>query len=221
MLSSPSMFNDPSATSAALPTDEYIQPNLGHALRVWWAFYWRTSLISGVFAFGAAYGLRMLYENTAVRALWIGWAMKLAPYALFYGVAIFVIRSILHKKFRHFRIGLSPSATPGSRSVLEPTLNSALRVWWVYSWRAVLFSFVAVVLVSYPMGIILGLFAPGPMVMGLFSTALGFFVSAGVGLYVIYSNILDEDIANFHVCLLPRGAVAAASAEVVPDTAMQ
>jgi hypothetical protein len=215
------MFNDPSAAGPASPADEYIQPNLGHALRVWWAFYWRASLISGVLAFGAAYGLRMLYENTAVRALWIGWAMKLAPYALFYGVAIFVIRSVLHKSFRHFRIALSPMGTPGTQTVLEPTLNSAVRVWWVYSWRVVIFSFVALVIVSYPMGIVLGLFAPDPMVMGLFTTGLGFFVSAGVGLYVIYSNILDEDIADFHVCLLPREAVAIAPPEGVPETAMR
>ena len=221
MLSSPSMFNDPSAIAVALPADEYIQPNLGHALRVWWAFYWRTSLISGILAFGAAYGLRVLYENTTVRALWIGWATKLAPYALFYGVAIFVIRSILHKRFRHFRIGLSATAKPGSGSVLRPTLKSALRVWWVYSWRAVIFSLVAGVIVSYPMGIVLGLFAPGPIVMNLFTTGLGFFVSAGVGLYVIYSNILDEDIADFHVCLLPRQAAAAAPTEVVAETALQ
>jgi hypothetical protein len=29
-------------------------------------------------------------------------------------------------------------------------------------------------------------------------------VSAAVGLYAFYSNILDEDIAGFRVCLLPR-----------------
>jgi hypothetical protein len=39
----------------------------------------------------------------------------------------------LHKKFRHFRIGLSPAAAPERREILSPTFNNALRVWWVYS----------------------------------------------------------------------------------------
>jgi hypothetical protein len=133
MLSSPSMFNVPQEPGSVLPPSDYIQPNLGHALRVWWAFSWRTSLISGVLAVAAAYGLKQLYENTALSAFWIGWAMRLAPYVLFYGTAIFVIRPILHKKFRHFWIGLAPKAALGSSPVLEPTLHRTLRVWWVYS----------------------------------------------------------------------------------------
>jgi hypothetical protein len=197
------MFNASQDCSSALPASDYVQPNLGHALRVWWAFYWRTSLISFVLAVGAGYGLNQLYENTAVSALWIRWAMKLSPYLLFYGVAIFVMRSILHKKFRHFRIGLSPAAAD-SPEILNPTFNSALRVWWVYSWRAVVYSLVAYVVMSYPMGLTLGLFNPGPAVMALFATGLGFVIGAGVGLFVLYSNILDEDIADFHVRLLPR-----------------
>jgi hypothetical protein len=220
MLSPPSMFDVRQEPGSALPASDYIQPNLGHALRVWWAFYWRTSLISGVLAFGATYGLKLLYENTSLPAFWIGWAMKLAPYVLFYSVAIFVMRSILHKKFRHFRIGLSPKAAPESRQVLQPTIKSALRVWWVYSWRAVIYSLVAGVVVSYPMNLSLGLFAPGPVVMALFSTGLGFVIGAGVGLYVIYSNILDEDFADFHVCLWPREVETTPSGDAFPNPAL-
>jgi hypothetical protein len=221
MLSSPGMFNAPQAPSAIHPTSDYIQPTLGHALRVWWAFYWRASLVSSVLSIAAAYGLKQLYENTALPALWIGWAMKLAPYALFYGVAIFVMRFILHKKFRHFQIVLSSAITPASDEILKPTMNRALRVWWMYSWRALIYSLVALVVVSYPMGLTLGLFAPSRRVMTLFGLVLGFVVSAAVGLYVIYSNILDEDIADFHVCLRPRQAAMAAPAAIVSETALE
>lgn len=68
------------------------------------------------------------------------------------------------------------------------------------------------------MGLSLGLFAPSPIVTAVFATALGFVISAGVGLYVIYSSILDEDIADFHVCLWP---CEVAIATVVPEEAAQ
>ena len=219
MLSSPGMFDAPQdATSSALAGD-YVQPTLNHALRVWWAFYWRTSLIAGVLSFLISICIRLLYENTAVSAALIGWTEKISPYALFYFIAIFVFRSILHKKFRHFRLALAAQSSPDAAQALQPTVNRALLVWWAYSWRTVIFSAIAGVVVSYPMGLTLGLFAPSPLVLQLFSTGLGMAVGAAVGLYVIYSNILDEDIGDFHVSLLPIEKVAAAQIDALPTTA--
>jgi len=203
MLSSPEMFNalDAGSTGSAA---EYIQPTLNHALRVWWAFYWRTSIISGVLSIAAGYGLRQLYENTALPAVWIAWAGRISPYAFFYFIAIFVIRGLLQKRFKQFRIALCDQAITDGSKLVEPTFPRALRVWWMYSWRAAIYGLVALVIVSYPMGLTLGLFAPSPAVMGLFGLVLGIVIAAGVGLFVIYSNILDEDIGDFHVTLLPH-----------------
>src|SRR5205085_7952408 len=97
MLSAPEMFNAPQTNSGLQPG--YIQPTLNHALRVWWAFYWRTSVISGILAVAVVYGLRQLYENTALSGFWIGWGMRASPYVLFYFVAIFVMRGLVHKRF--------------------------------------------------------------------------------------------------------------------------
>jgi hypothetical protein len=44
-------------------------------------------------------------------------------------------------------------------------------------------------------------------------------IDAGAGLFVIYSNILDEDFGDFRVCLLPLQNGAAASASHVTTTA--
>jgi hypothetical protein len=44
-------------------------------------------------------------------------------------------------------------------------------------------------------------------------------IDAGAGLFVIYSNILDEDFGDFRVCLLPLQKDAAASALPVPTAA--
>jgi hypothetical protein len=85
----------------------------------------------------------------------------------------------------------------------------------------VVYSLVAYVVVSYPMGLTLGLFNPGPAVMALFATGLAFVIGAGVGLFVLYSNVLDEDIADFRVRLLLREVGAIAPADVVPEAAVR
>jgi hypothetical protein len=43
-------------------------------------------------------------------------------------------------------------------------------------------------------------------------------IDAGAGLFVIYSNILDEDFGDFRVCLLPIRKDAAASAAPATTT---
>jgi hypothetical protein len=42
---------------------------------------------------------------------------------------------------------------------------------------------------------------------------VGIALGGAVGLFVIYSNILDEDFGDFRVCLLPRS-----EAKVAPAT---
>src|SRR5216683_4395269 len=220
MLSSPEMFNASLAGSSA-PAADYIQPTFNHGLRVWWAFYWRASLISGFLTVAVGYGLRQLYENTATSAALISWAQRIVPYALFYFVAIFVVRAILHKSFRHFCIALSAQGLAPGAQILEPTFARTMRVWWTYSWRTSVYGIVAWVIISYPMGLSVGLFAPRPLVMALLATGLSIAIAAGVGLFVFYSNVLDEDIGDFHVSLLPRAREQeSASSDVVARVAV-
>jgi hypothetical protein len=58
--------------------------------------------------------------------------------------------------------------------------------------------------VIYPTGIFVGLFRPSPAFSYVFFGLLGFVVGGSVALFVIYSNILEEDIGDFRVSLLPR-----------------
>jgi hypothetical protein len=53
------MFDAPRPASSAADPGNYIQPNLGHGLRIWWAFYWRTALSAMVLAFGFNMELRL------------------------------------------------------------------------------------------------------------------------------------------------------------------
>jgi hypothetical protein len=61
------MFDTPPAASPVPPAlSNYIQPNLAHGLRIWWAFFWPTTLISMVLTIVVNYWARYFYENSNV-----------------------------------------------------------------------------------------------------------------------------------------------------------
>lgn len=205
----PSMFDAASATSREPPGTNYIQPNLGHALRIWWAFYWPNTLISSTLGFGLGYLLRLAYENTNVPGRLIRLPARFGDLVLTYAVAIFVIQYILGKRFRDFRIGLLSRNGGTGAQLLQATFRRTLRVWWTFSWRTVVYYLIAWVVVILPLGWFLGVFRPSPTFAAIFLAAIGFVVGGAVALFAIYSNILDEDIGDFRVCLLRHEAQAA------------
>src|SRR5580704_18592208 len=94
----PSMFDTPPVVSTVPPAlSNYIQPNLGHGLRIWGAFFWPVTLIVAFLTFILNFWLRWLYENENAPASLIGPAMKFSPYVLTYVVALFVMYYILRK----------------------------------------------------------------------------------------------------------------------------
>jgi hypothetical protein len=72
---------------------------------------------------------------------------------------------------------------------------------------------------TIPLSVLLGIFTRIPTAQAIVRTLVMIAVDAGAGLFVIYSNILDEDFGDFRVCLLPLPKDAAASASTVPTTA--
>ena len=54
-----------------------------------------------------------------------------------------------------------------------------------------------------------------PALGQIFSQLMGLVIAGTVRLFVIYSNLLDEDIADFHVGLVPRSV-----GEPVPQPAI-
>ncbi len=212
----PSLFESQSpAPAEALQTSNYIQPNLGHGLRIWWAFYWPTTLIATILTIAVNAGLRRWYENSDVPGSVIGPVMKYDMYVFTYAVALLVMYYILRKNFLHFRIGLQSNFGGEGAQPLQPNLRRAFRVWWTYSWRTLLYSAIGWVVVLYPLGWFVGIFNPGPVFVAVFFFFVGLIIGAAVGLYAIYSNILDEDIADFRVCLLPRRAAGSAPADSI------
>ena len=180
----------------------YIQPDMNYALRVWWAYYWPTNVISAIFTVLLKYEIQHIYQNTAFPAKILLPIMTIGPYVFTYTVAIFVMRYLLGKTFRHFRLALC--VADRCAETLPVTFGRAIRVWWTYSWRTLIFSLVCYFVVSMPVGLFIGLFNPRPAVSVAFFTCLGLITNCAVSLYVVYTNVLDEEFSDFRVTLLPR-----------------
>jgi hypothetical protein len=219
MSSLPTIFDPPAGAHAAPAIDDYIQPDLGHGLRIWWAYYWPTTLITLVLSLLLGRVVTALWENFIISAKPLVPVSRYGPYIINYVVALFVMRYILGKTFRHFRLGLISSGGASPAQTLKPTFIRTLRVWWIFTWRTVLYTGLSIVFVTYPMGMFVGLFNPSPNVARLIFLLLGFVTGGALSLFVIYSNILDEDIDDFRVVLLPRQNAVPAHNPLATDPA--
>lgn len=207
MLESAGMFSSERSPALRALDENYIQPHLGHALRIWWAFYWPTTLIS--FVLGILLGLvvRVLPQTFSLSTRFVGVLSQVWSYLLSYTTALFIFKYVLGKRFRHFRIVLRPVVT-AQRDELLPTYARALRVWWTFVWRTLAYTLAGSVVVLMPLGWYLGLFRPAPFVAFLLTGGAGFLLGASISLYVIYSSILDEEFDDFRVTLAPRSEAA-------------
>lgn len=202
----------------------YIQPNLGHGLRIWWAFYWPAFLATAVLVIAFNVALRFVLQiPTLPFALSrvIIFTARYAVYILYYVVAFFVIAYVLRKNFRDFRIGLLSNHGGDGAQLLPPTFSRTARVWWTFSWRTLVYRIIALVAAWVALGFLRGFLAavlPGAISEALTNGVVQIVIDGVVGAFVIYSNILDEDISDFRVALWPRPAVAptAAADAVLP-----
>ncbi len=196
----------------------YIQPTFNHGLRIWWAFFWPTTIISAIVGFAIEFGLRVIYEHTNVPGNLIGPVMRFMPYVVSYVVALFIMEYILRKNFRHFRIGLVSNGGGPNAQDLPASFSRTVRVWWTYSWRTVLYRIIITFVATIPLSVLLGIFTRIPTAQAIVRALVMIAIDAGAGLFVIYSNILDEDFVDFRVCLLPLRKDAANSAAPVANT---
>jgi hypothetical protein len=196
------MFDVPRPASSAAQPGDYIQPNWGHGLRIWWAFYWRTAIISLALAAGVNLTLRPFSNDPAIVFI-----ARYDAYFFYYLAAFFMIAYILRKDFRLFRIALLSDHGGEGAKPLPPTLRRTAQVWWSFCWRALIYRIILTVAVMFPLGMIMGFLTailPGPATPALIYLAVQVILDAVVGMFVIYSNILDEDVSDFHVALSPR-----------------
>ncbi len=211
------MFEEAKTVTSAPALSNYIQPNLGHGLRIWWAFYWPTALSTFVLVLGSNTALRFYWQNFDVSpdvTLLFVWMMRFDAYVFYYAIAFLVLAYILRKNFRGFRIALLSNRGAEGSELLQPTFRRTARVWWTYSWRAVVYRIVVAFAASFPIGWIVGFlvaFFPNRMFSVLINFVFQIAIEGAVGMFVIYSNILDEDLGEFRVGLIPHTTPAAQS----------
>jgi len=216
MLSKPGPF-DASLESPSPSQENYVQPNLGHGLRIWWAYYWPTSLISFFIIVVLTVLLRKTWENDVLSTQVVLWANRILPYVVISAVSVLGIWRILGKKFRSFSIALLPRASASGGEPLSRSSQRTLRVWWEFIWRNVVYSVILRVAGSIALSMTIGILAAlgGPMrtIVPFVSQVL---IDGAVGLFVIYSGILDEEFADFRVTLVPRAVVLSAAPAAEP-----
>ena len=199
MTDAPSLLGDRPGTQAVAPDSDYIQPDLSHGLRIWWALFWRTTLIDSIAYAGPALAFRVVLPSY--------WS-----YSFNYGAALAMMYFIVRKRFRNFHVRLV--SIGDHTQALQPTFLRIVRIWWTFTWRTLVYRIVLSFAMSVPMGFVSGAVAViYPPLGAAFTVFAGLVVEAGVGLFTIYSSILDEEIADFCVTLVPNSA-----AELLPDT---
>jgi hypothetical protein len=194
-----SLLGDLPKTTPVVPHSDYVQPTLSHGLRIWWALFWRTTLIDA-FAFTGP----TLAFHLALASYW--------SYSFNYGAALAMMYFVVRKKFRHFHIRLVSVAD--RTQVLEPTFWRVLRIWWTFTWRSVVYRIILSFAMNVPMAFVTGAVAViYPPLGPAFAIFAGLAVDAGVGLFTIYSSILDEEFGDFCVTLAPNS-----TPELLPTT---
>lgn len=206
----PSMFDAPARAGEPKPADGYIQPTLSHGLRVWWAYFWPTTVIAGLLQFCCGFWLRLMYVRADIDAHALRMASLIVPYATTAGVGLLIFRYLLGKRFRHFRLALLPAGSVSATTPLRPIWRRTIRVWWTFAWRAVVYTVIFSFLISVSLGWLIALLSEiNPSTAGLVPLIVNLAIGAAVGLFIIYSNVLDEEFGDFRVALLPREASAA------------
>lgn len=206
MSSTPSSFDAPLMGDASPSQGNYIQPTLGHGLRIWWAYYWPVSLISFFIIVVGTVLLRKAWENDTLSAEVVLWATRILPYVVIFVISVIGIRRILGKKFRAFSIVLLPRGTALRGEPLPLSFERTLRVWWEFIWRTVVYSAVFRIAGSVALGLTMGIFASmGRMMAAVVPFAMQVLIDGAVGLFVIYSGILDEEFGDFRVSLVGGG----------------
>lgn len=147
----------------------------------------------------------------------VRWANLLLPYVVVSAVSILGIWRILGKRFHSFSVALLRRAPASSSEPLSLSLQRILRVWWEFIWRNLVYSVIFRIAGSIALSLTIGIFAAlGGRTGASVSFVFQVLIDGAVGLFVIYSGILDEEFGDFRVTLVPRAVVLTAAPAVEP-----
>jgi hypothetical protein len=159
MAASPSNSYQPPA-EAGIPysTREWITPTFLHALRIWWAYYWPTFIVSMALTFLGAMGVAILSRTQAIAPVASIWFLRLLPYFATAAVGLFVFQYLLTTPFGKFRIAIFPAGYGENERSIPPTFAHGARIWWACTWRSILYGVVAAFVMAIPAGTVVAMF---------------------------------------------------------------
>jgi hypothetical protein len=198
----PPIPGEESSAQSSEVEGKHIPKTIGRALRIWWAVFWRKAILFAIFVAALLWSANALYQKDAIPFWLFRNLTEFGPYVINYAAALLVLRFVLRKKFRHFHIALLALQSAESNEVLAPTFARALRIWWTYTWRTFVYCIGVYFVVSLPLGLLVAtLGSIFPRLNDVFAYSAALAIEGGAGLFVIYSNILDEDFGDLRVCL--------------------
>jgi ABC-type dipeptide/oligopeptide/nickel transport system permease subunit len=87
---------------------------------------------------------------------------------------------------------------------IEVTWGHALKVWWSFFWRAVIFCAVAGFVLGFIIGIIGGIAGADHQVITMLSGFAGVIISLPVAIWVV-KIVLKKKYSNFRIALIAAG----------------
>ena len=96
----------PTPINIALST---IEPTMGHGLRVWWSWQWRTlvsGLVLSLFCIPIVMVLNIIFGSSKIGFV----AGQLLSFAVFTGAGIFQMKTVLDKEYKTFRVAILPKS---------------------------------------------------------------------------------------------------------------
>ncbi|MFA6030816.1 MAG: hypothetical protein WC969_13240 [Elusimicrobiota bacterium] len=84
---------------------------------------------------------------------------------------------------------------------IEPTRALALKVWWAFMWRAVVFALLAGFVIGIAFGLFSAVFGLKPETIGGFAGLLGLVLGIGVSIEVMF-RVLRKKFDGFELALL-------------------
>ena len=96
----------------------------------------------------------------------------------------------------------APTSVHVSLATIDPTWGHALRVWWSWQWRTIVFGLILSV-ITMPIGMVAGIVFGQSRVGHIVAQLMGFLTFAFVGIFVM-KDILDKEFNGFRVAILPK-----------------
>jgi len=128
-----------------------LEPTLGHALRIMWAWYWRYITL-GFGPFGVALLLKVwpyqLPDDPDDLETMYFLIVALAASAPFWAFP-YTFRMAMNRDFKNFRIGFADPLSTTPANFISPTYPQVWTVWWALTWRSALWGLACFLAVDF------------------------------------------------------------------------